>query len=370
MPLTTQEQDQIQQVASAFGLSKAPDGIYPVENGHINRTYRVTVDGKAYIVQRINGYVFNRPADIMENIEHVTAHIRKKLEAEGRDPERGTLNYLHDSQGSNYIVDEAGDYWRVCPYIEGTRSYEQVENLHMLESAGYAFGEFQRMLSDYPMDQLHETIVDFHNTKKRLDDFFAMVKADPVGRAGEIQEDIRFFTDRRESAARFMAMLQKGELPLRVTHNDTKYNNILIDSQTFEAVCVIDLDTVMPGLSVYDFGDAIRFAASTALEDETDLAKVSINMDYFEAFTRGFMGASGGAFTPAEIDNMAQGCINITIELASRFLMDHINGDKYFAIHRPNHNLERARNQMKLVVEMEKRLDEMNAIVHRYAQQS
>ena len=210
MPLTTQEQDQIQQVASAFGLSKAPDGIYPVENGHINRTYRVTVDGKAYIVQRINGYVFNRPADIMENIEHVTAHIRKKLEAEGRDPERGTLNYLHDSQGNNYIVDEAGDYWRVCPYIEGTRSYEQVENLHMLESAGYAFGEFQRMLSDYPMDQLHETIVDFHNTKKRLDDFFARVTADPVGRAGEIQEDIRFFTDRRESAARFMAMRKPG----------------------------------------------------------------------------------------------------------------------------------------------------------------
>lgn len=370
MPLTTQEQDQIQQVVSAFGLSQAPDGIYPVENGHINRTYRVTVDGKSYIVQRINGYVFNRPADIMENIEHVTAHIRKKLEAEGRDPERGTLNYLHDNQGNNYIVDESGDYWRVCPYIEGTRSYEQVENLHMLESAGYAFGEFQRMLSDYPMDQLHETIVDFHNTRKRLDDFFAMVEADPLGRAAEVQEDIRFFADRRESAARFMPMLQSGELPLRVTHNDTKYNNILIDSHTFEAVCVIDLDTVMPGLSVYDFGDAIRFAASTALEDETDLSKVSINMDYFEAFTRGFMQASGGAFTPAEIENMAQGCINITIELASRFLMDHINGDKYFAIHRPNHNLERARNQMKLVMEMEKRLDEMNAIVHRYAQQS
>ncbi len=367
MPLTAQEQTQIQQVTSAFGLTSTPESVQPVENGHINRTYRVSVAGKAYIVQRINGYVFNRPADIMENIERVTAHIRQKLEAEGRDPQRGTLNYLHDAQGCNYIVDASGDYWRVCPYIEGTRSYEQVENLHMLESAGYAFGEFQRMLSDFPMDQLHETIVDFHNTQKRLDDFFAMVKADPMGRAGEIQDDIRFFAERRVSASKFMPMLQTGELPLRVTHNDTKYNNILIDAHTFEAVCVIDLDTVMPGLSVYDFGDAIRFAASTALEDETDLSKVSINMDYFEAFTRGFMKASGGAFTQAEIENMAQGCINITVELASRFLLDHINGDKYFAIHRPNHNLERARNQMKLVTEMEKRLDEMNAIVRKYA---
>lgn len=367
MPLTAQEQSQVQQVASAFGLSESLESIHPVENGHINRTYRVIADGKSYIVQRINGYVFSRPADIMENIEHVTAHIRKKLQAEGRDPQRGTLNYLHDRQGRNYMVDESGDYWRVCPYIEGTRSYEQVENLHMLESAGYAFGEFQRMLSDYPMDQLHETIVDFHNTKKRLDDFFAMVKADPLGRAGEIQDDIQFFIDRRESAAKFMPMQQRGELPLRVTHNDTKYNNILIDSHTFEAVCVIDLDTVMPGLSVYDFGDAIRFAASTALEDETDLSKVSINMDYFEAFTRGFMQASGGAFTQAEVDNMAQGCINITVELASRFLMDHINGDQYFAIHRPNHNLQRARNQMKLAMEMEKHLDEMNAIVRKFA---
>ena len=367
MSLTHQEMSQLSPIAEFFGLSGAIEQVRPISTGHINRTYRVQIDGHEYIMQRINGYVFNRPQDIMENIEKVTAHIIQKLKAEGRDPQRGTLNYLHGNNNLNYQVDEEGHFWRVCPYIEGTASYEQVENLHMLESAGYAFGEFQRMLSDFPMDLLHETIADFHNTEKRLNDFFAIVEADPLGRAADVAAEIRFFADHRESAGKFTGMLDRGELPLRVTHNDTKYNNILIDTDTFDAVCVVDLDTVMPGLSVYDFGDAIRFAASTALEDETDLSKISINMEYFEAFTKGFMEASGGAFTQAEIDNMAQGCINITIELASRFLMDHINGDKYFAVHRPNHNLDRARSQIKLAQEMEAHLDEMNSIVRKYA---
>lgn len=367
MILTSQEMIQLSRVAEFFGLSGDLEQIQPVTNGHINRTYLATSDGHEYIFQRINGYVFTQPKDIMDNIEKVTAHIRKKLVAEGRDPQRGTLNYLHNAAGKNHFIDEEGNFWRVCPYIEGTCSYEQVENLHMLESAGYAFGEFQRMLSDFPMDELYETIADFHNTQKRLNDFFAAVENDEVGRAHEVQEEIQFFADHRESAGAFTGMQARGELPLRVTHNDTKYNNILIDRETSDAVCVVDLDTVMPGLSVYDFGDAIRFAASTALEDETDLSKVTINMEYFEAFTKGFMEASGGAFTETEIANMAQGCINITIELASRFLMDHINGDKYFAIHRPNHNLDRARNQIKLALEMEKHLDEMNAIVRKYA---
>jgi len=367
MSLTPQEISQLCQIAEIFDLSGKLENVQPVTNGHINLTYRAEIDGQEYILQRINGYVFNRPQDIMENIEKVTAHISKKLEAEGRDPQRGTLNYLRTKDGHNYVVDDDGNFWRVCPYIAGTCSYEQVENLHMLESAGYAFGEFQRMLSDFPMDDLNETIADFHNTEKRLNDFFAAVEADAAGRAKDVAEEIQFFADRRESAGKFTGMQARGELPLRVTHNDTKYNNILIDVETSDAVCVVDLDTVMPGLSVYDFGDAIRFAASTALEDETDLSKVTINMEYFEAFTKGFMEASNGAFTETEIANMAQGCINITIELASRFLMDHINGDKYFAIHRPNHNLDRARNQIKVALEMEKHLDEMNAIVRKYA---
>jgi Ser/Thr protein kinase RdoA (MazF antagonist) len=366
MALTLENERKILSVLDYFGITDAVEKMDPVENGHINHTFLVEAGGKKYIVQQINSYVFTRPQDIMENIEHVTAHIRKKLVKEGRDPQRGALSNLHNEKGCNYYLDEEQGFWRICPYIERTRTYEQVENLDMLYNAGYAFGQFQRMLSDYPMVQLHETIVDFHNTKKRMNDFFTVVAADCCGRAASVQEDIDFFVARREKAGAFTDMLEKGELPLRVTHNDTKYNNILIDSQNFEAVCVIDLDTVMPGLSMYDFGDAIRFAANTALEDETDLSRVGINMEYFEAFTKGFMSACQGAFTENEIANMAQGAIDITIELASRFLADHINGDKYFQIHRPNHNLERARNQMKLVTEMEKRLPEMNAIVRKY----
>ncbi len=359
--------DQVRSIAAKFGLSGTCDEISIIKTGHINYTYQAVINGIPYIVQKINGYVFPHPTEIMENIERVTGHIRKKLIEMGRDPDRGTLNYLRTPDGLNYIQDEQGDTWRVCPFISGTRTYDQVENLQMLESAGYAFGEFQRMLADFPMDQLHETIVDFHNTKQRYRNLYRSAELDLAGHAEECREDLAFFRIREKSACSLIDMLEKGELPLRVTHNDTKYNNILINPETFEAVCVIDLDTVMPGLSLYDFGDAMRFAANNALEDETDLSKVTVNLTYFDAFTRGFLHASGGSFTQAEIDNFALATVNITLEIGSRFLADYLDGDKYFAIDHPRHNLERARNQMKLAEDMEKHLDEMNAIVHKYA---
>jgi hypothetical protein len=302
----------------------------------------------------------------MENIERVTSHIQKKAEVLGKDPSRATLCFLHAEDGHNYFIDKEGFYWRICPFIENTTTFERVESTDMLYGAGYGFGLFQNMLSDFPMNTLHETIVDFHNTKKRLDNFFNTVYNDPCGRAAEVKEDIQFFLDRRELSGKLIDLAKNGEIPLRVTHNDTKYNNILIDKETFEAVCVIDLDTVMPGLAVYDFGDAIRVVGNNASEDETDLEKVTFNVKYFEIFAKGFLEGVNGLLKQIEMENMALGCINITTELASRFLADYLNGDKYFKIQRPYHNLQRARNQMKLVIEMEKNYDKMTDVIEKY----
>lgn len=260
-----------------------------------------------------------------------------------------------------------GSYWRISSFVENSVTYETAEDLKVLTSAGYAFGRFQYFLSDFPMDRLYETIPDFHNTKKRLDNFFKIVDEDPLGRAKELDLEIEFFKNNRSLASKIIEMQERGELPLRVTHNDTKYNNILMDRDTSEPLCVIDLDTVMPGLTMYDFGDAIRFAANDALEDERDLSKVRLNMDKYEAFTKGFIGASKEILTENELRYMALGAVVITIELASRFLGDHINGDKYFKIHRENHNLDRARCQIRLAQDMLDKYDEMCDIVKKYS---
>ena len=256
------------------------------------------------------------------------------------------------------------DYWRVCHFVVNSVTYETVENSKVLFSAGYAFGRFQYMFSDLPMERLYDTIPDFHNTRKRMDALFETVALDPMDRVKDLKDEIAFFEKYRNTASKLIDMLEMGELPLRVTHNDTKYNNILMDKDTSEPLCVIDLDTVMPGLTMYDFGDAIRFAANTAVEDETDLTKVGLNMEHYEEFTKGFMTASKSFLTKNEIDNMALGAIVITIELASRFLADHINGDKYFRIHKENHNLDRARCQIKLAQDMLDKYDMMCKIVN------
>ncbi|MDF2685002.1 MAG: hypothetical protein K0S55_183 [Clostridia bacterium] len=353
-------------IVQKFGFNSEISDLKKLEIGHINDTYTVDLKGKKYIIQRINGYVFKNPAYIMENIERVTTHIQKKAMVLGKDPQRATLCFLHAEDGHNYFIDNDGSYWRICPYIENTTTFQTVENKDMLYGSGYAFGFFQNMLDDFPMNTLHETITDFHNTKKRLDCFFDIVKKDPCGRAAEVKKDIEFFIDRRERSSKLINLIENKKMPIRVTHNDTKFDNILIDKETFEAVCVIDLDTVMPGLAVHDFGDAIRIIGNNAAEDEIELDKVTFNIEYFEIFTKGFLAGVNGLLKPIEFENMALGCINITTELASRFLADHLNGDKYFKIHRPDHNLQRARNQMKLVIEMEKNFTKMNEVIDKY----
>ena len=306
----------------------------------------------------------------MENICAVTEFLHQKIAAAGGDTARETLTVIPAVDGKSFFVDDDGDYWRVYDYICGASTYDTVQNEQHLYNAGYAFGRFQTMLADFPIEKLHETIPDFHNTKKRLKDFFEAVERDECGRAASVQKEIDFFRKRVDEASYLIDLQEKGILPTRVTHNDTKYNNIMIDDATGEALCVIDLDTVMPGLSAYDYGDAIRFAASSAAEDETDLSKVGLDMKLFELFTGGFVSAVTGFLTDTELAVLPWGARIITLELASRFLADHLNGDKYFKIHRENHNLDRARSQMALVEDMEKHFGEMEAICRKYMEQS
>ncbi len=332
-------------------------------NGHINGTYHVRLlktDGEKdeLIVQKINHYVFKDPKKVMHNIKEVGNHVRGRKS----DTDCDIISFLDNKEGKNYTLID-GDYWRICRFVKDSVTYNFVENSKVLYSAGYAFGRFQSLLSDLPMEKLYETIPDFHNTRKRLNAFFEMVELDPLGRAKELKNEIAFFEKHTSLATKLCGLLDAGEIPLRVTHNDTKYNNILMHKDTCEPLCVIDLDTVMPGLAMHDFGDAIRFAANTAVEDETDLGKVGLNLENYREFTKGFMSACHG-LTNKEIDAMALGAITITIELASRFLADHINGDKYFRIHRKNHNLERARCQIKLAQDMIEKYDVMCQIVN------
>lgn len=342
----------------------------PFGNGHINDTYRLTFETSAgqkrFILQKMNKTIFTRPVELMENISGVTAWLRKKVQENGGDVERETLNLINGKDGKPYYVDSTGEYWRVYFFIEGTTSYDQVESDNDFYQSALAFGKFQGLLADYPAETLHETIVNFHNTADRFHKFQAVLEADVCGRAKEVQEEIQFVLDREALAHVLCDLQEKGELPLRVTHNDTKLNNILIDNETGMAICAVDLDTVMPGLSVNDFGDAIRFGASTAAEDEPDLSKVSCDLHLYEVFTKGFIEGCAGALTENELDMLPMGAIMMTFECGMRFLTDHLDGDNYFKIHRENHNLDRCRTQFKLVKDMEEKLPQMKAIVAKY----
>lgn len=366
--------DKIRQIAGQFCMEGQLQDVIPIVQGHINDTYRLvtlteTGEQQQYALQAINQYVFKQPELVMENICSVTHFLRQKITAAGGDPLRETLTVIPTRTGKSFHVDENGDYWRVYNYISGASTYDTVQNEQHLYHAGYAFGKFQTMLADFPIETLHDTIPDFHNTKKRLNDFFDAVERDACGRAASVQPEIEFIRQRVNDASYLINLQEQGILPTRVTHNDTKYNNIMIDDLTGKALCVIDLDTVMPGLSAYDYGDAIRFAASTAAEDETDLSRVHLDMKLFELFTGGFVSAVAGFLSDDELAALPWGARIITLELASRFLADHLNGDQYFKIHRDNHNLDRARSQLALVADMEKRFPEMQAICEKYRTQ-
>ncbi len=339
-------------------------------NGHINDTFLLTFcDGGAerkYILQRMNKGVFQKPEELMENIMGVTSWLKKKIIENGGDPERETLNVIPSVSGDSYYVDKTGEYWRAYKFIEHATSYDQVENREDFYQSAVAFGRFQQLLAEYPADTLHETIPNFHNTADRYEKFQRAVKNDICGRVCEVQEEIAFVEAHSNLAHVLQDQLESKKLPLRVTHNDTKLNNIMIDDTTHEGLCVIDLDTVMPGLAVNDFGDSIRFGASTAAEDESDLSKVSCDMELFELYAKGFIQGCDGRLTDAELDHLATGAIVMTYECGMRFLTDYLEGDSYFKIHRPKHNLDRCRTQFKLVADMSEKMEQMRAIVNKY----
>lgn len=343
----------------------------PYGNGHINDTFAAYFRKEngtvhRYILQRINHKVFASPENLMKNIAAVTRHLREKIILAGGDYTRETLNLIPTVEGGSFYKSPEGTYWRGYIFIEQAQTYEKVIDARHFYNAGRAFGNFQKMLSDFPAHTLYETIPDFHNTVKRYHDLLAAVEKDVANRARYVGEEIAFVKERKNEISLIVDLLKQRKIPLRVTHNDTKFNNIMIDDQTGEGICVIDLDTVMPGSSLYDFGDAIRFGASSALEDEKDLTKVWVRLDLFDAFTRGFLETAGDFLTPLELRYLAFSAKLMTFECGIRFLTDYLNGDTYFKIRREEHNLDRARNQFKLVKDMEEKKEAMEAIVNKY----
>ena len=335
--------------------------VKPFGNGHINSTFCVG-EPTRYILQKINTAVFTDPEGLMKNIAAVTDHIRKKIAEAGRDPARETLTFLPTDEGRFFYSDQSGNCWRVYRFVDGSHVLEAATPELFGESAR-AFGQFQKLLSDFPAESLCETIPRFHDTTARLEQLREAIAENKSGRADEVGEEIEFAFARAGETDTIVAALARGEIPLRVTHNDSKLNNVLFDDQTGKALCVIDLDTVMPGSLLYDYGDALRFGASTAAEDETDLSRVWFDMDLFRAYTDAYLETLAGSITAREIELLPMGAKLITLECGMRFLADHINGDVYFRVHRENQNLDRARTQFKLVADMESKWKEMQAIV-------
>lgn len=336
--------------------------------GHINDTYEImikTPEGieKRYILQRINHNVFKDPEKLMQNVENITKYLRKTITELGGDPERETLNLIPADNGKYYIKDENGNYWRVYKFIENAKTYETVEKPEHFYNSGKAFGKFQRLLSDFPAETLHETIPDFHNTKKRFEAFVDVLNQDRFNRASNVKPEIDFVLSREKEASLLVDMQEQGVLPLRVTHNDTKFNNVMIDDLTGQAICILDLDTVMPGLSLYDFGDSIRFGANPAAEDEKDLSKVWMELSLYKEFAKGYLEEASSSLTPAEIDNLAMSAKIITLECGMRFLTDYLNGDSYFKTGYPGQNIDRCRTQFKLVSDMDGKMENMKKII-------
>ncbi len=337
-------------------------------SGNINSTYLLTykqADGniKQYVLQKINTVAFKKPQELMTNIQLVVDHITAAMARSNIDCNRRTLQFVCSKQGNYIYYDDNNQYWRSYVFIDDARAYDSIENPQHFYEAGRGFGEFQKYLFDFPADKLTATIPDFHNTTKRFYAFVAAVAEDKAGRVSSLEKEIDFFFERRKMMNKILALSEAGVLPERVTHNDTKLNNVLIDNATGKALCVIDLDTVMPGSILYDYGDAIRYGACTAAEDEPDLSKIGIDMNLFRLFTDGFVSEIANTITEDEIKNLPLGVLVITCELAMRFLTDYINGDEYFKVKYPEHNLIRAHAQMKLLEEFEVHYDEMQTYV-------
>ena len=330
-------------------------------SGYINDTFLVVDDtARSYILQRINRNVFRDPLRVMRNIVAVTSHLARAAESP-----RGVLELVPALDGGLWIVDEEGEYWRVYSFISDSVCYHKIVNEALFRESAVAFGSFQRSLADFPAHTLQETISGFHDTPKRYAALREAIDADSCMRVKITQREIAFAMEREDRAGTLIARHAEGVLPLRVTHNDTKLNNVLFDRRTKKSICVIDLDTVMPGFSVTDFGDSIRFGASTAAEDERDLTKVSFSPRLFEAYAEGFLSACGAYLTDGEIESLFDGAFTITLENGVRFLTDYLSGDVYYRTEYDGQNLDRCRTQFKLAGDMESSRDAMHAVIRR-----
>ncbi len=357
-------------IANLFDLRA--DYVYgaPYGSGHINDTYRIEVDQAglrvSYILQRVNSNVFKQPIPLMENVLRVTTEALRVLQAEGcKDAYRRTLTLVPAKDGKAYAQDAEANVWRVYTFIDRARTYDMIENPQQCVEVARAFGNFQKLGANLPGAPLFETIPDFHNTTKRFATFKNAVAEDPIGRAKTVQKEIDWFLEREADCHKVVNYLASGELPVRVTHNDTKLNNVMLDDVTGEGICVIDLDTTMPGSSLYDFGDMIRTSTSPAAEDEKDTSLVTMRMEYFEALAKGYCEAAT-FLTPLEKELLPFSGKLLTMECGMRFLTDYLLGDTYFKIHRPEHNLDRTRTQIALVESIENQMEAMQTVVARY----
>lgn len=359
--MNTQKEENLKDVLSKFNIDTEID-LYG--SGNINDTYLCKDCG--FILQRINTEVFKNPDDVMENIYNVTRHIAEKIEKNGGEPRRETLNLIPTKTGEIYYKTDSGDCFRMYKLVENTVSYDIAQNPQTLTSAGRAFGKFQRLLSDFPAEKLHETIVDFHNTPVRVTQLEDAIKNDLSHRIEQAKDEIAFARKYKKYANIITDAIKNGEVPVRVTHNDTKLNNVLFDKKSGEGICVIDLDTVMPGSLLYDFGDAMRYGASNCEEDETDTNKIWFDLEKLDAFSQGFLEEVGSCLTNKEIELLPVSALIIAIELGMRFLTDYLNGDIYFKTRYETHNLDRARNQFILAMDIEKKLPQIIEIVKKY----
>ncbi len=367
------EWEQVLSVASKMAFEGEFLDCEPLGAGHINKTYSVRYrqaddSVRTYVLQQINDSIFD-VAQLMANIVAVTSFLKQKIEAEGGDPTRETLNLIPTKQGEQYYCDSQGKSWRAYDFVRDSVCYERAENPKLFYESAIGFGRFQRRLADFPVEQLHEILPDFHNTPKRLEALKAAIEADPLGRVATARQEIAFVMQRAQETGILVELCRRGNIPLRVTHNDTKLNNAMFDRRTGKVICIIDLDTVMPGLSLYDFGDSIRFGASTAAEDERDLKKVQFDLRLFDVYTKGYLEGTANTLTDWEIEMMPMGAKLATLECGIRFLTDYILGDVYFRIDRPEQNLDRCRTQFKLVRQMEEKWEKMRRIVaqHKYS---
>ena len=369
-PFVPEKDTVLHEVLAAYDFPATCVGAVRYGQGHINDTFCVLCqpqegDCVRFILQGLSSAAFPHPEELMENFVGITSYLREQIIAQGGDPARETLSLVPTREGKPFYTDSNGKVWRLTPFIENTDCFQKATP-ELFEASARAFGRFQRMLAGYPAGTLHEPIANFHNTEDCLAKFDAALKADKMDRAKDVLPEIQFVLERRADCSVALDALRCGKLPLRVTHNDTKLNNILIDRDTHEGVCVIDLDTTMPGLSINDFGDSIRFGANHSAEDEKDLSKVNFDIDLYEVYTRGFLQGAGGGLTEGELEYLPWGAKLMTLECGMRFLTDYLDGDHYFRIHYPEQNLDRCRTQFKLVRDMEEQFDAMHAVVRKY----